>query len=210
MQMVITPEQRKEVLGRLAEFEMRLMDLTPLQANFVLAILRKPDNQANAAEIAGYAKASAKIKGSQLMANPKIQAAIAAGQLLREDRTMVTSERTLNELAIIAFSNIGDYTVEPGSNEVSTKPGVPEYALRAVQSAEYVTTVSENQQGVTTVYKVKIKLWSKTDALRMLALYQKLINGAGEAGNITINDNRGQIHKHEHNTWQVGDKKITF
>lgn len=207
-QRVITPELRKEIIGRLAEFEMRMMDLkTEQQQNFVLEILRDPTSWTKAAVRAGYADGPGiKQQAHALRINAKIQAAIAAGQLLREDRTMVTADRTINELALIAFSDITHFTVEPGTNEVKAKPGVPEYFTRAVQSAEFKTTVSESGDKVVTTYNVKIKMWSKTDALRMLALYQKLISPDGGT-NVQVNN---EVHNHTHNVWQVGDKKIQF
>lgn len=205
-QQMLTPERRREILGKLADFELQLSALSPLMQGYVLAYLQNPTSQAECARKAGYAESSAKVKASQLMADSRIQACIALGQLLREDRTMVTSERTINELAIIAFSNIGDYKVEPGSNQVTVREGVPEYALRAVSSAEYTTSVAENDNGdVKTTYKVKIKLWSKTDALRMLAIYQRLLSPDGGTTNNSLH-----LHKHEHHTWKVGDRELTF
>jgi phage terminase small subunit len=209
-QMMLTPTKRKEIIGRLAEFEYQLAALSPLMQGFVLAYLQDPTNLSACARRAGYAEGSAKVKASQLMADSRIQAVIALGQLLREDRTMVTAERTINELAIIAFSNIGDYEVRPGTNQVVTREGAPEYALRAVSQAEYTTTAKEDSDGnVTTTYKVKIKLWSKTDALRMLAMYQRLLQG-DTGGTIINNDNSTHVHKHDHHTWKIGDKELNF
>lgn len=209
----ITPEKRKEIIGRLAEFEMRLMELSELQQNYVLEYLRDPTNQTKAAERAGYSLTHAKVMASQNMRNAKVLAAIAAGQLLREDRTMVTADRTINELALIAFSDITDLEVipRPGSitPEVRAREGRPEYVTRAVQSAEFKVTVTESEDAVNTTYHVKVKMWSKTDALRMLALYQRLIGGGGISDNDPSTRRRNGSDAGEPELfWEVGGKKI--
>ncbi len=202
-QQMLTPERRQEILGKLVEFELQLSTLSPLMQGFVLAYLQDPTNQAACARKAGYSEHTSKIKGSQLMADSRIQAAIALGQQLREDRTMVTSDRTLNELAIIAFSDISNYEIS--ENRIVAAEGVPDYVMRAVSQAEYIITTKEDEKGNTiTTSRVKVKLWSKIDALRMLAQYQKLLTPDG------ITSNNLHLHKHEHHTWKVGDKELTF
>lgn len=208
--MLITPERRQEFLGKLAEFEMMLLALPVNQQNFVLLMLRDPSNASNNVRAAGYSPKSAHVMASKLLATARIAALIALGNQIREDRTLITSDRTLNELAIIAFSNIGDYVAAPGSHEVRTKPGVPEYALRAIQSADFTTTITEGDDSTTTTYKTKIKLWPKVDALRMLAQYQKLLQAGGDVNVSVHNDNRGQVHNYKSNRWQIGDKMLEF
>ena len=199
----LTPELRKEVLGKLVEFEVRFAELTTMQQNFVLAILRDPTNLRKAARTAGYAEKSAHVAASQLIIHPKVAHCIALGQQLREDRTMVSSDRTLNELAIIAFSDVSNFVQDPTNGRLEVVEGIPEYVMRAVSQVEFTTTIVENGDRTTTTYKAKIKLWSKTDALRMLALYQKLFNSDG--GTKIVDKS-----KHVHNSWQFGDKSITF
>lgn len=210
VQSILSPEERKRLLGKLAEFELLVLALAPNQQAFVFAYLANPTNGTAAARKAGY-NGKVAVRASKLLAMPKIAAAIAAGQLLREDRTFITSDRTLNELSIIAFSNIGDFEVGPGG-EVRTREGVPEYAMRAISSAKYKVRTIEEDDKVITTYETEIKLWSKPEALRMLAMYQKLLSG--EAGvNMTINDNRGQQHTHnyQHNEWHWGEgRQIKF
>lgn len=210
-QLLLTAEERKALLGKLAEFELAVLALAPQQQAFVFAYLANPTNGSAAARKAGYAASGAHVRASNLLNMPKVANAIALGQQLREDRTFITADRTLNELAIIAYSNIGDYEVGPGG-VVRVREGVPEYALRAVASADYTVIEEETEKGVKITYKTKIKLWSKPDALRMLSMYQKLLTGEGGV-NLTINnDNRGQAHTHnyQHNEWQFGDRKIKF
>jgi phage terminase small subunit len=206
-QLILTPEQRKAILGRLAEFEVQLMGLAPAKQAFVLAYMADPTDATAAARKAGYSERRAHVTASELLKQPKVAALIALGQQVREDRTYITSDRTLNEIAIIAFSDIADYEIRGG--EVKPRKGIPDYVTRAISSLEVTETTTDTTDGRSiTTYKTKIRLWPKDAALRMLAVYQKLLANPAE-GSVTIHDNR-QIHNHQHNTWQFGDQKITF
>lgn len=207
---ILSPEQRKALLGKLAEFELAVIALAPNQQAFVFAYLSDPTSATAAARKAGYSGTSVTVRATKLLNMPKIAAAIALGHGLREDRTFITSDRTLHELAILAFSSIGDYEVTSGG-KVKVREGVPEYALRAISSMDYTVIEEETEKGVRVTYKTKIKLWSKPEALRMLAMYQKLLSGEGGI-NLTMNDNRGQVHTHNYqkNEWKWGDNVIKF
>jgi phage terminase small subunit len=210
---MLRPEDRKKLLGRLAEFELKLLDLNPLQQNFVMAFVMDPTDASAAARKAGYSEKRCAATACDLLAKPHVAACIALGEQLREDRTMITSDRTLHEIAIIAFSDITDFSIGPGGR-IDTKPGVPSYATRAIKSVEWTSIEREDEEGKPVItYKTKIALWPKDVALRMLAVYQKLLSGDGTVVNATVNnDNRGQTHHHEHQhqTWQIGDLTLNF
>lgn len=201
----VTPEQRRAILGRLAEWEVMLSGLTTLQQNHIFAYLQDPTSRWKAALKAGYdGEAAAKRAAVDNFKSDRFMACLATGQLLREDRNMVTGDRTINELAIIAYSDISAYRVAPGTNDLEVKDGYSPDAMRAVSSCEFTSTVREDEKGnVTTTYKTKIKLWSKTDALRMLALHQQLMGRGSEESN-------GDTHLHQHNTWIIGGQKVQF
>ena len=82
--------------------------LTPKQQRYCEEFL-VDCNQTKAAERAGYSPRSAKATASELMDDPRIQAEIARLQLLRAERTQITADQVVRELAIVAFSDIGDY-----------------------------------------------------------------------------------------------------
>jgi hypothetical protein len=131
------------------------------------------------------------------------------GEQIREDRTYITKDRTLHEYSIIAFSDITNYRIQRG--ELTVKPGVPEYYTRAVQAVDIEETVWIDDQGLErTTVKTKVRLWNKTEALKMLAMYQALLAGKGGDPGITDKSQHVHLHQHMHNTWQVGDKKLTF
>jgi hypothetical protein len=205
----LSPEQRKQFLGKLAEFELQLSALTEMQANFVLAVMRDPTNFEKAARTAGFKNAA--VAAHRLKGKPAVAAAIALGEQLREDRTFLTTDRTLHEFAIIAFSDITDFTIDPANGKVTVREGVPEYATRAISKLKFDSESWTDKDGeVHWRVKTEIGLWNKNDALKMLAMYQKLLSG--EAGASIVNDNSKHVHlhQHQHNTWQVGDKMVTF
>jgi phage terminase small subunit len=207
-QLVLSPEQRKEFLGKLAEFEIQLSALPEMQANYVLAMLRDPTNYEAAARTAGYKHAS--VAAAKLNKKPAVAACIALGENLREDRTMLTSDRTLHEFAIIAFSDITDFRVDKYTGEITVREGVPQYATRAISKVKWKHKTWTEDGELHTQSEIELGLWNKNDALKMLAMYQKLLSG--EAGANIVNDNSKHVHlhQHQHNTWQVGDQKVTF
>lgn len=205
----LTDEERRAYLGRLAEFEVKLSALPEKKANFVLAVLNDPTDFVEAARLAGYKAAGASQSARSLLMQPQVAALIALGEQIREDRTFLTKERTLHEYSIIAFSDITNYTVKRG--ELTVKDGVPEYATRAISSMEVeeTTWVGDDGHERTTV-KTKVRLWSKTEALKMLATYQMILSKMGTDTTNIDKSRHVHIHQHQHNTWQVGDKKLTF
>lgn len=204
---VLTAANRQEFLGRMVEFQFMLSELTLQQANFVLAYLRDPTNMTAAARAAGSPEKSARVAAQRHLGNPKIAAAIALGEQLREDRTMITTDRTLHEFAIIAFSDITMFEFRDGS--IATKPGVPEYMTRAIASMDLEEREWRSPDGVPRFERrVKIKLHPKNEALRLIALHQKIL--AGPTVNVQVNDNSVHTHQHQHNTWEIGGKRLTF
>lgn len=210
---ILTPEARREYLGRLQDFAIRLEELPEMQGAFVLAMLKDPTNFTAAAKVAGYKFPN--VESQRLLNNPKVAAAIAAGEQLREDRTYLTSDRTLHEFAIIAFSDITNYVIVDGN--LQCKEGVPAWATRAVSTVEVEETSWMEDDVLHKRVKTKIKLWSKTDALKMLAMYQRLLSGPdgsnlGSGGNTIINNNGGVVNHHEYkkNKWVVGNVTMEF
>jgi hypothetical protein len=202
----LTPEKRRVILGKLMEFEHLLSGLTIMQQNFVLAVLADPTNHSQAATVAGFKHPS--VTGTKLIKLPRIAACIALGEQLREDRTYLTTDRTLNEFAIIAFSDVSDYCIKNGRLDV--RPGISRAALRAISSCEIDEHSWMDLEGKHhTRVKAKFKLHNKIAALQTLSVYQKLLSGL-EGQNLTIDNRQVHIHQHQNNTWQIGDRRLTF
>ena len=82
--------------------------MTPKQERFVQEYLVDL-NATQAATRAGYSPKTANEQGARLLANASILAAIAAAKAKRADRTEITADRVLQELAKIGFANMADY-----------------------------------------------------------------------------------------------------
>ena len=73
---------------------------------------------------AGYKTRNPRQKGWELMRTPLVAAAIAQKMGERMDRTMITQDRVLNELAIVGFSSLDQYDIDPVTGSVDVVPGV--------------------------------------------------------------------------------------
>jgi phage terminase small subunit len=137
-------------------------DLTDKQQEFVRQYL--VDMNATAAyKRAGYAAEgnAAEAAASRLLRNVKIAAAIQAAMNERAERTAVTADRVLQELARIGFSDMRNYT----------KWGPDGVVLRSSEEMddEEAAAVAEVSQTITQGGgSLKFKLHSKVDALTKL------------------------------------------
>jgi len=84
------------------------LNLTPKQQRFVEEYLIDL-NATQAAIRAGYSKKTAGRIASQNLSKLDIQMAISEAIQKRSERTQITADRVLQEYALIAFSNMGDY-----------------------------------------------------------------------------------------------------
>ncbi|MGO4840156.1 terminase small subunit, partial [Rhizobiaceae sp. 2RAB30] len=78
-----------------------MTDLTPKQARFVEEYLIDL-NATQAAIRAGYSQRYANDQAAQLLTKPQIRAAIDRKKVSRSERTEVTSDRVLREIASMA------------------------------------------------------------------------------------------------------------
>ena len=82
--------------------------LTPKQERFVREY-RVDVTATQAAIRAGYSKKTAQEQSSRLLSNVMFSAAIAKGQHALAEKTGVTAEKVIAELALIGFANMRDY-----------------------------------------------------------------------------------------------------
>lgn len=82
-----------------------MADLNPKQAAFVREYLIDL-NATQAAIRAGYSAKTAEQQGSRLFRNVEVQATISEAQQARAERTEITADRVLAELAKLGFSDI--------------------------------------------------------------------------------------------------------
>lgn len=120
-------------------------------------------NATQAAIRAGYSPRTAKQQGSRLLTNADVLALIDAGNARASERSGITKERVLAELALLAFSDIGHYKVDDAGN-VTLAAGAPEHARRAISSVKRRIRVDEEGNSTT---EVEIKLWDKPGPLKL-------------------------------------------
>ena len=90
------------------------MALTEKQKRFVEEYLIDL-NATQAAIRAGYSPKTANEQGARLLVNVSIQKAISRAMTARSNRTNISQDRVVNELAKIAFMNIADLIDQHGN-----------------------------------------------------------------------------------------------
>jgi len=111
---------------------------------------------------------TAESEGSRLKADPRITQELnrALGQLTARYRH--TAERTLDTLALIAFSNIADVFDENG--RLIAPKDMPREVAAAIRKLERTEIKGRDADGnpIVTGHTMSVELWDKLAALRML------------------------------------------
>ncbi|HAM41630.1 MAG TPA: terminase small subunit [Candidatus Omnitrophica bacterium] len=169
------------------------MSLKPQQERFCQEYLI--DLNATAAyKRAGYEPKNdnvAAAAASRLLGTVKIQARVAELQHARSQRVHITQDQVLQELAVLAFSDVGDYEINDLGN-VECSEGAKVWVTRALSSVKRTVRRDEDRvEYVTTEFR----LWDKPAALRMLGQHlgmfkeiHELTGKDGEAIPIEIRD----------------------
>ncbi|HZW51164.1 MAG TPA: terminase small subunit [Rudaea sp.] len=148
-------------------------------------------NATQAAIRAGYSERTAYQQGSRLLSDVDIEAAIVAAQAERAERTQVTVDRVLLELARIGFSDISNYEVDDDGN-VTLVEGADPQAMRAVSTLKRKTRIIPQKNGEPIVeHDVEIKLWDKNTGL---ANCGKHLGMFAENVNLRTPDGPLQVH----------------
>ena len=128
-------------------------------------------NGAQAAIRAGYSAKTARITASQLLTKPNIQAAIQAEMDKRAEKTSITAERVLEEIARIAFLDIRK-AFDVNGNLLPIHE-MPEDVARAMGGMDISSYTGQGEGAITEITK-KIKLIDKKGALELLGKHLKL------------------------------------
>lgn len=143
--------------------------LTPKQQAFVEEYLLDL-NAAAAARRAGYSEKTADRIGHENRRKPEIAEAIQAALAARSQRTEITADRVLEELARIGFSDIRDlftWDAERAAFVPSRELSEDEAAVIAAVESESVTYTTEDG-GTETKVKLKLKTYDKLAALEKI------------------------------------------
>jgi phage terminase small subunit len=139
--------------------------LPPRQRLFVEQYLLDLNGK-KAAIRAGYSPRTAESQASRLLRNVKVTAAVAEGMKRREERTLITQDRVLEELQRLAFSKVTDYVLTD-DGQVELAEGAHPDAIAAVSSIKRrVATRGQGEHEVRTV-EVELKLWDKPQPLKL-------------------------------------------
>ena len=164
------------------------MMLTPRQQRFVEEYLVDL-NATQAAIRAGYSRKTAQEQSSRLLSNVMVAAAVATAQAKRSERTEVTQDRVLTELAKLGFANMADYMVAmPGGDpylDFSALTRDQAAALQEVTVEDYLEGRGGNAREVK---RVKFKLADKRAALvdigRHLGMFKERLELSGNVNQI--------------------------
>lgn len=106
-------------------------------------------NATQAAIRAGYSKKTAKQMGTENLSKPSIQEAIAEHIKKRTDRTEVTQDMVVAELAKIAFADMADYVEidADGSVRVKAFDEMPQGASRAIAKIKDIRRLIGSSEG---------------------------------------------------------------
>lgn len=168
------------------------MKLTPKQERFVAEYLVDL-NATRAAIRSGYSAKTAPEQASRLLSNVKVSEAVQAAMQARSQRTEITQDMVLRELAKIGFSDIRK-VVRWGATELRTTEGKdgeavtePYHGLRLVAADEIdddtaaaIAEVSEGRDGL------KVKFHDKKGALvdigRHIGMFKDRVEHTGKDG----------------------------
>jgi hypothetical protein len=147
---------------------------------FVAAYLANGGNATQAAASAGYSARTAYAKGSELLKRPHVAAAIQAAKTRITTKFKVNAERAIEEMAIIAFSDIRHYAFDDDGYTVLA-PRAPDSAMRAVKRVKrklrlVPQRVSPNNPKGEPIREIEseFELWNKDTELRNIGDYLKM------------------------------------
>lgn len=141
-------------------------------------------NATQAAIRAGYSERTAYRTGADNLRKPQIAAAIADAQAARSQRTQVEADQVVKELALLAFSDIGQVLDFAGDALHLRQPSaIPESARRCISGIKVRRYTEGRGEDALEVEVTEFKLWSKTDALeklgRHLGLFKDILEHRG-------------------------------
>ncbi len=159
------------------------MALNPKQERFCQEYLVDL-NATRAAIRAGYSPRTANEIGAENLAKPSIADRVAQLMAERQERTEVTQDEVVRELAFIAFSDTRHIEMDD-HGRLQLAPDAPQHAMRAVQSVKHKKRV---EKGGDVVHEAEYRLWSKNDALKTLAQHLGMLREVVEHHDGTAED----------------------
>ena len=129
-------------------------------------------NAKQAAIRAGYSPKSAEVNGPRLLRNAQVAALITEKQKERSERTRVTADMVVQELALHAFGVMGEFFDKDTGRmlEVHEMPAEAQARLSTIEVLREKTHTTSDGVDKTTVNEaiVKLKVWDKIRSLELL------------------------------------------
>lgn len=173
----------------------------PVREELFVASFLASGNATAAAKAAGYSERTAYAKGSELLKRPRVAKSIELAKSRITRKLNVNAERIVEEMAVISFSDVRNYTIGP-TGYVELVPNAPDHAMRAIKKIKRKMRVipGAGTSAVSIIeYDTELELWSKDSQLRNLGEYVKLfkenrVDGDGDDENtLTIAEREERI-----------------
>ena len=145
--------------------------LTPKQQIFVEEYL-VDRNATQAAIRAGYSEKTAHVIGQENLRKPAIASAVQAAMDERSERTQITADNVLNELAKIGFSDVRSLFTPDGN--LKPVSDLDDSAAACLSSIEITTRKARGGDDDEIEEVAKVRLWDKRAALVDLGKHLKL------------------------------------
>lgn len=128
-------------------------------------------NATQAAIRAGYSKKTAYSIGNELLSIPEIQEAVSVAKAARSERTEITADWVLRQLATVAGFDLTEVFEQDDQKRLLVRDitSLPKHLTGAIESITQTSTETWTEDGVA-VEKVRlqVKAHSKLGALKML------------------------------------------
>lgn len=141
------------------------MTLNPRQERFVAEYLIDL-NATQAAIRAGYSAKAARAIGCENLTKPSIAKAIGEAKAKRVETTGLSAERVLEELELLAHSDLTHYTVDD-EGEIALTADAPPGAMRALQSIKRKIRTTIRGDVTEVEREVELRLWDKPGQLKL-------------------------------------------
>jgi phage terminase small subunit len=123
-------------------------------------------NATQAAIRAGYSEATAYSQGQRLLKNVEVAAFIESAMAERAERTEITADRVLRELALIGFANMADYmSAGPDGDPFLDFSGLTRDQAAALAEVTVEDFKDGRGEDAREVRRIKFKLADKKGAL---------------------------------------------
>ena len=124
-------------------------------------------NAGRAAKAAGYSGKTARANVYRMLGSPEVVDEIRRLIDERAERTRISADRVVVELAAVAFSSVADYRFNE-AGEVELGPDADPLAFRAVASVRHRECSRGSAGEVSQERATTLRLWDKVAALRLL------------------------------------------